>query len=272
MLSRVPCRTSRTGLLRSARRARHIIACCWSATHRSASRSAVGWTRSRRLGRRWLSCGTLDCRFVRCSCVFGRYAGTKCSRLRSSCDCRFALVHGSPLLRVSASSPRMLSLNGYRRYMSLMRRSPVLSVRTCVDPTVPPVVADPVHGSVVDHRGVISVVTVGDVYVIHRAVVLELSVVPTAAFIAPAAVAVAIIDPAIETDVRTPVALIESVSAVAPAPIAWGPEETGSRRHYPRTWHPVIIALAVGPVSRCPDVTLLGARRLLIHRQRRRTN
>jgi hypothetical protein len=156
--------------------------------------------------------------------------------------------------------------------MSLMRRSPVLSVRTCVDPAVSPVVADPVHRRIVDHRGVIGVVNVGDVNIIHRAVVLELSVVPAAAVIAVTAVAVAIVDPAIEAYVRTPVTLIESVSAVAPAPIAWSPEEPGSRSHYPRTWYPIIIAFAVSPVSRGPDVTLGGTRRLLIHRQRRRAD
>ena len=109
----------------------------------------------------------------------------------------------------------MLGLNCYRRFMSLMRRSPVLRVWTCVDPAVSPVVADPVHRRIVDHRGVIGVVNVGDVNIIHRAVVLELSVVPAAAVIAVTAVAVAIVDPTIEAYVRTPVTLIESVSAVA---------------------------------------------------------
>ncbi len=111
----------------------------------------------------------------------------------------------------------MLSLNCDRRYMSLMRRRLVLSRWSRVDPAVASVVADAVHCGVVDHRSVIRVVNVRDIHVVHRTVVLELSVVPTAAFIALTAVAVAIVDPAVETYVRTPVAFIESVSAVSPA-------------------------------------------------------
>ena len=111
---------------------------------------------------------------------------------------------------------------------------------------------------------------VSDIHVVHRTVVLELSVVPTAAFIALTSIAVAIVDPAVETYMRTPVAFIESVSAMVPAPIAWGPEETGLRSHDPRARHPVIIAVAVSPVAGCPEITLGGHGRLLIHRQRRR--
>lgn len=95
MLRRVPCRTSRTGLLRSARWTRHIIARCCGAFLRSARPGgAVRCMRSRRLGCR-LSCGALVCRLIRRSCLLGRYSGVvaKCSRLGSSCDGRLALVY-----------------------------------------------------------------------------------------------------------------------------------------------------------------------------------
>jgi len=272
MLRRVPCRTSRTGLLRSARRTRHIIARCCCAFLRSArSGGAVRCMRSRRLGC-WLSCGTLVCRLIRRSCLFGWYTGAKCSRFRSGCDCRLALVHGNPLLRVRASRLFMLSLCGYGSDMFLVDCRLLLSGRTRCDPTGTAVVADPVHRRIVDHCGVVGVVNVGDVHVIHRAVVFELSVVPAATLITFTAVTEAVIDPAIETDLRTPVAFIESKSAATPAPIAWSPEETGLRSHDPRTWHKEVTAVTVRPVARCPEITLGRDGRLLVHRQRRRTN
>src|ERR1700687_155064 len=76
--------------------------------------------RGRRIGR-WLSCGTIDWRVIRRSCRCGRHDGAvvKCSRLGSSRDCRLAMVHGSPLLRIRAGSLRMLSLNRYSWNMVL---------------------------------------------------------------------------------------------------------------------------------------------------------
>ena len=95
MLRRVPCRTSRTGLLGSARWTRHIIARCCGGFLRSARPGGVVRCMSRRrLGCR-LSCGTLDCRLIRRSCFFGRYSGAiaKSSWLGSSGDGRLALVY-----------------------------------------------------------------------------------------------------------------------------------------------------------------------------------
>lgn len=166
----------------------------------------------------------------------------------------------------------MLSLCGYRSDMFLVDRSFLLSGRPSGDPTGTAVVADPVHRRIIDHGGVIGVVNVGDVHVVHRTVVGELSVVPAPALVTLTGVAVAIVDSAIETYVRTPVALIESISAVAPTPITWGPEEADLRGHDPRAWHPVVIALAVSPVPRCPDIALGGEGWLLVDGQRWRSD
>lgn len=107
--------------------------------------------------------------------------------------------------------------------MSLSPRHLILTPGTGVDPTIAAVVADPVHCSVVDHRGVVSVVNVGDVDVVYRTVVVEAVVIPSSAVITVPEVAIAITDPAIETYVRTPVAFIENISTVAPTPITRGP-------------------------------------------------
>jgi len=166
----------------------------------------------------------------------------------------------------------MLSLSGDRGDVSLVGSGFFLSRWSRGDPAGAAVVADPVHCGVVDHRGVVGVVNVGDVHVVHRTVVLELSVVPTAAFIAPTAVAVAIVDSAVETNVLTPIALIESEPAAAPTPIARRPEEPRLRSHDPGTGHPIVIAVGVSPVARGPEITLGGDGWLLIHRQRGRAN
>src|SRR5208337_3091789 len=99
-----------------------------------------------------------------------------CSRLRSSSDCRFAMIHGSPLLRVRTGRLRMLSLNGYSRNMFLTCGSLIFGPRTRADPASAAVVADPVHRGAVNHRGVVDVVNLGDVHVVHGAVVEEVSV------------------------------------------------------------------------------------------------
>src|ERR1700693_2946462 len=85
-------------------------------------------------------------RVIRRSCRFGRYDGViaKCSRLRSSSDCGFAMIHTSPLLRVCAGCLRMLSLNGYGGNMFLPRRGLIFSPRTRADPAIAAVEADPV--------------------------------------------------------------------------------------------------------------------------------
>jgi len=152
--------------------------------------------------------------------------------------------------------------------MFLVGRRLLLSGRTRCDPTRTAVVAHPVHRRIVDHCGVIGVVNVGDIHVVDRTVVGELSVVPAPALVTLTRVAVSIIDSAIETYVRAPVAFIESIPTVSPTPIAWSPEEADLGGHHPRAWHPVIIALAVGPVARCPDVALRREGWLLVHGQR----
>jgi hypothetical protein len=147
----------------------------------------------------------------------------------------------------------MLRLNGYGRNMLLTRRRLFLRPWTRADPTIAAVVADPVHRGAVNHRGVVNIMNVGDVYVVHRAVIEKVSVIPASTFIALAVVTIAVTNPAVEAYVRTPVAIIENKSVAAPTPIGWSPEQTGFRSHYPRTRHPVIIVEVVS-VSPVPGV------------------
>jgi hypothetical protein len=164
----------------------------------------------------------------------------------------------------------MLSLNGHRGDMSLMCHSLFLRRWTRSDPTIATVIADPVHRGVVDHRGVVNIVNVGDVHVVHRTVVVKLSALPTSALIALTKVSVAVTDSSVETYLLTPVAIIEDISAAAPTPIGWSPEQTGFRSQHPCTRYPVVVILGVSPVPRGPEITVGGTKGLLVYGQFRR--
>ena len=168
---------------------------------------------------------------IRRSCFFSWYDSTvvKCCRPGSSCDGGPSVVCRGPKFRIGSCRLHVLSLSAYWRDVSLTLRSLFLPRRTRIDTTVAAVVADAIHGPVVDHGRVVNVAYVGHVHIVHRAIVEKTVVVPPPAFISIAEVAEAIIDPAIETDSRTPIAFMEQKSVAAPAPITRGPEETGFR-------------------------------------------
>jgi hypothetical protein len=119
------------------------------------------------------------------------------------------LVHCSPLLWVVARSFLMLSLSSYRRSMFLSLNRFLLRRSTRRDSTVAAVVADAVHRGVVDHGGVVNVVDVGDIYVVDGTIVEKVAAVPTSAFIAIAEIAESVVDAAVESDMRTPVANVK---------------------------------------------------------------
>jgi hypothetical protein len=98
----------------------------------------------------------------------------------------------------------LLRLSGHGRDVPLVYRGLLCGPRACRNATGATVIADAIHCGVVDHRRVVNIVNVGDVHVVHRTVVVKLSVLPTSAFIALTKASVAITDPAAETYCRTP--------------------------------------------------------------------
>src|SRR5579863_23883 len=159
-------------------------------------------------------------RMVRCSCLSGRHRSPPLQFSWSSrgCDWWPALVNRSPLLRVIASRFFMLSLSSYGRYMPLVFRRLFFGCGPDFDSTVSSVVTHPVHRSVVDHRGVVNIVNVRDIHVVHGTVVEELTASPFATFIAMAEIAESVVDAAVESDVRTPIADMENECRAAPTP------------------------------------------------------
>src|SRR5712692_8806073 len=130
-------------------------------------------------------------------------------------DRRPAMVHRGALLTVASRCLPMFSLSGYWRDVSPTSDLFLLPRRARADPTVTAVEADPILGVPVDDGGVVNVVIEGDVHVVHRAVVEKPAVFPASAFIPVAEVSEAVVDTAVETDLRAPVAVIENKSAAA---------------------------------------------------------
>ena len=122
---------------------------------------------------------------------------------------------------------------------------------------------------VIDDGGVVDVANVRDVYVVNRAVVVKTVVIPAAALVALAKIAVAIIDAAVEADLRRPISFVKEKPVAVPCPITWGPEQAGLRRHHPGTGHPVVVVVivVVCPVAWRPNVSVGWARRLCVYGQ-----
>jgi len=79
-----------------------------------------------------------------------------------------------------------------------------------------------------------------NVHIGYGAVIVEPPAVPVAAIVAAAGVSEAVIDTAVETDVRSPISPMQTVAASAETPVGRSPERADVRRHHPRARNPVI--------------------------------
>lgn len=153
--------------------------------------------------------------------------------------------------------------------MTLVHRLPFLRQRIVVDSARTTrighvVVVD--DGRIVNNGRVdIGVVDHSPVHIHDRGVVGKTITTPFTAGEADAHVAEAIIHAAIVADMRSPVTFKEAVMTAFPAPVRGRPKETGLRSRHPGARHPVIAVVAISPVSRGPEPSLFGARRLFIH-------
>ena len=119
-----------------------------------------------------------------------------------------------------------------------------------------------VHISVCDDRGV---------HAHDGRVVGERSVPPFAADESYPHVPEAVVHATVVADVRSPIPVMKPVVPARPAPVRRGPQRTLIRGGNPCTRNPVIAIGAVCPITRRPDQVRLGANRLFIDRQRRRS-
>jgi len=213
-------------------------------------------------------------RLVAPSCFPGSNDGavSKCARPGSGRDGRFAVVYGGAQLPVGTRCLNMLVLRRHGRDMSCAGRGLFFGAGSPVDASATAVIADAIYGRVVvDDRRVVGVMDFRDIYIVHRAVIEKSVVVPTAAFITAAEIAVAVTYASVETDDRTPIALMEDKGISAPAPIAGRPEKTWLRSQHPGPWNPIVVISIPSPVTRSPDIAVTRADGLLVHRQERRS-
>ena len=115
----------------------------------------------------------------------------------------------------------------------------------------------------------VGVVNDGLIHVRNSGVVTESVSFPSAAPVTIAPVAMAVVYASVITDSRSPIAVVEDVRAIVPAPPRRGPKQTHGWWSNPRARDPIIIALTPAPVTRSPNVALHRTRRLLYHRQNR---
>jgi len=189
-------------------------------------------------------------------------------------DRRSPMIDRCSQIRVRACHLHLLRLRSYRRNMPVPSGCLVLRPGTRRGAAVTAVIADPVHGGcIVYHRCVVNVADVRDVYIVDGLVVVEAPIVPASALIAFSKVAVSVHDSAIETHMRSPIAIVENVTVAIPGPVPRRPQVAYFRRFHPGAGNPVIVAIIVviGPIARHPDIPFCRTRRLFVYRQRRRT-
>jgi len=110
-------------------------------------------------------------------------------------------------------------------------------------------------GDVVHHDGaVVDVSDAGDIDAVDGAVVVEVVASPIAAVVAIAGVAEAIVDAAVETDVKAPVTAVEAPAVVIPTPISRGPQSAIVGGSAPCAGNPVVAGWTPVPVTGGPDI------------------
>ncbi len=177
---------------------------------------------------------------------------------------RTAVIYRGQQCVIGARGLLVLGLQGRWRRVRRVGVCFLLRRRAGGDPAIAAVEAH-MGGRVVDDR---AVVDVGDAHVaevVGGAVVGEPPMIPVAALVAHAAIAVAVIDAAVEADRRSPVALVEEVDPVVPAPPARRPEQTHRGRQHPGSGHPVIAVRSVRPIAGRPEIAGCRDRRLHVN-------
>ena len=174
------------------------------------------------------------------------------------------------VLAILAGNSLVLGLLGQRGDMPLMRRLFFLRRGTRLEATCSPVIA---HGPRVHHHA--STIDMGharNADVGDSAVVVERSSAPLPADKAHTRIAEAVVNSAIEANVRSPVSRVPGIEPSAPSPISGSPQHA-DRRHDPGARHPVVAGVIVpSPIAGCPEVAWSGADRLCVNRQRWRSD
>src|SRR5208282_5912338 len=139
---------------------------------------------------------------------------------------RPAVICRSPQLRISASLLDVLPLRSYGVDVPIMLGNFFLRGGPGRDAALAAVVADMVDYFAIDYGFVVNVVNVDDVDIGDGAVIEEMSAIPTAANEANAEISKAVINAAVEADVRAPETFVEKKHAAIPTPPRRSPQVT----------------------------------------------
>src|ERR1700761_6278597 len=123
------------------------------------------------------------------------------------------MIHGSELLPIPGRLPNMFHLSRNRRYRALAGHCQLCRNRPSIDASAAAVIADPVPESAYTHRVVVNVMNDRDIHIGHGSGGGEYVSIPVAAFVASANVAVAVVDTAVEADMRSPITAMPAVPA-----------------------------------------------------------
>src|ERR1700688_3672041 len=126
--------------------------------------------------------------------------------------------------------------------------------------TITPVIADARRiVIVVGNSAVVGIVNDRHIDVVYRPIVGETFAFPASAEIANSHVTEAVIHAAIKSNMRPPITGIPVIAAVAPTPIARSPKNPHAWSQHPGTRNPIVIIVAISPITGRPDITLAGA-------------
>jgi hypothetical protein len=161
----------------------------------------------------------------------------------------------------------MVNLNRQGGLMAFLLNNTFLPSRTRLN-AVTTGVADTVDGSVVhDNRLVVNIRDVCYVHVGHAAVVIEVAPTPLATVETFPGVAEAVINAAIESDMRTPISHVKEVEPFVPFPPSRSPEHAHGSEH-PGARHPIVALVIVpSPIARRPQIARPGTEGLRIYRE-----
>ncbi len=185
----------------------------------------------------------------------------------------------TPMIDIGKRTPvlmrRLLMLHLHRRSrnMMLIHRHLLLCRRPCLHATGATI--ETCAAIIVDdHCTVdIGIMNHGCIYPGNRSIVTKMAAIPLAPAIPYTTITKPIVNPAIKSNMRTPIAAMPAIGTTGPAPIARSPQKSYGRRRRPVTWHPVIsISIIPGPISRYPEIPVHRTKWLLIDRYGRRCN
>ena len=174
-----------------------------------------------------------------------------------------ALVHVVELLAILRGLALVLDLGGHRRSAGPAEGRDLCRPWPYVNAAATAVIGDP-RPVIDDHVAVVNMSDVDDVHPVDGAVVVEVVAVPITAIVAISGVAEAVVYAAIEADMQTPVATIETPAVVVPAPVSGRPKRSVVGRGAPRPGNPVIACWRPIPVTWSPDIVGRGGFGLLI--------